>query len=320
MKYSIGVDIGGTSIKVGLVSQDGKVVDRFSYVIKKNISQEQIIEELSFQINDFIDNNKVEIKTIGIGCAGAIDSTKGICEYSNNLNWYDLPITTMMEKITGKRCYIGNDANVAALGEAKYGSGASYNSFILLTLGTGVGGGLFLDGKLYEGVDGKGAEIGHMSIDKFNGRICTCGEKGCFETYASATALINDAKKALELNKDSLMLKMVNGNQNLINAKTVFDAKDQGDPTAIEVVNNYIMYLAEGILNLINIFRPNAILLSGGISNQREKLIQPLKKYIQEKHYGFGTVNNKKIDILIASLGADTGILGAAALAFEHEK
>ena len=317
MNY-LGIDIGGTSVKIAVIKDDGSLLKKTSYYFDYHLKQEEQIISLANFIISFLKENNLDIKSIGIGCPGAINSKEGICEYSNNIPWNNLHIVEIIEKITNKPCYIANDANVAVLGEAKFGSAKEYNNVILLTLGTGVGGGLFLNGQLYEGVDGKGAELGHMSIDPINGRICTCGAKGCLEAYASATALINDAKKEAKNNPNSLINKLTENNIDKIDAKVIFDAAKQNDEVAIRLIEQYVDYLSYGLINYINIFRPEVILLSGGVSNAGNFLIEKINKKLEEAHYGFGSIHNKKIPVLIATLGADTGIFGAASLAMAN--
>lgn len=311
---SLGVDIGGTSIKGASVSEEGQIKARFSLPIIAQETGKETVERLGNKILSFINENKMqnnEIVGLGIGCPGAIDSENGVIDYSNNLKWSDVPIKEILEKITGLKVKITNDANAAALGEAYFGAGKEASSVILLTLGTGVGGGIIINGKVYEGNQGKGAELGHTIIE-INGRPCTCGRKGCLEAYASATALISDTKEIMKKNPDSLMWKLVNYDIDLVNGKTPFTAKLQGDTYANEVINQYINYLGEGILNFCNIFRPEIIVLSGGIAQQGKDLLDPLISHCEKNDYGFkGT---PKVKITTAKLGYDSGIIGSASL------
>jgi glucokinase len=314
MMISLGVDIGGTSIKGASVSEEGQIKARFSLPIIAQETGKETVERLGNKILSFINENKMqnnEIVGLGIGCPGAIDSENGVIDYSNNLKWSDVPIKEILEKITGLKVKITNDANAAALGEAYFGAGKEASSVILLTLGTGVGGGIIINGKVYEGNQGKGAELGHTIIE-INGRPCTCGRKGCLEAYASATALISDTKEIMKKNPDSLMWKLVNYDIDLVNGKTPFTAKLQGDTYANEVINQYINYLGEGILNFCNIFRPEIIVLSGGIAQQGKDLLDPLISHCEKNDYGFkGT---PKVKITTAKLGYDSGIIGSASL------
>lgn len=316
---SIGVDIGGTSIKGASINQQGQIIARFSLPIIDKETSNKAVERLGGKILSFIRENEIqddEIIGIGVGCPGAINSEKGVVDYSNNLKWIDVHLQEILEKETGLKVKITNDANAAALGEAYFGAGKEASSVILLTLGTGVGGGIIINGKVYEGNQGKGAELGHTIIE-INGRPCTCGRKGCLEAYASATALISDTKEIMKKNPDSLMWKLVNCDIDLVNGKTPFTAKLQGDTYANEVINQYINYLGEGILNFCNIFRPEAIVLSGGIAQQGKDLLDPLISYCEKNDYGFkGT---PKVKITTAKLGYDSGIIGSASLFFNNK-
>jgi glucokinase len=314
--YSIGVDIGGTSIKSAFVTEKGDIIWRFTFRVDHAKSQEAIIAQLIDEIQKALGEHHLkaaDIKGIGIGCPGSINSKKGTCDYSNNLHWENLPVVALVEKGTRIACKIANDANAAALGEAIYGVGGKYRDLVLLTLGTGVGSGLYLDGRLYEGNDGKGAELGHTLL-VMNGRPCTCGRKGCLEAYCSVSALNADTKKAMQEHLDSAMWKFVSGQLDSVNGLTAFECAKAGDKIAQEVVDQYLGFLGEGLLNVINAFRPEAIVLGGGLSGQKDALTVPLKKYLEERGYGFGGEHSPKVDILVSSLGNDAGILGAAAL------
>lgn len=310
----IGLDIGGTNIKGAFVTKEGKITHRFGFRVDYSKTQEEIISLIGDSIKSALKEKEIEkeeVGGIGIGCPGSINSKTGICEYSNNLNWFDLPIVAMIEKATGIKAKISNDANVAMLGEAKFGVGKKYHNLVLLTLGTGVGGGLYLNDQLYEGEEGKGAELGHMVIDP-DGKECTCGMKGCFEAYASATALMKMTQEAMKKHKDSKMWEMVKGDITKANGITSFECAKLGDEAAKEVVAKYEDYLAFGIINYCNIFRPQAIILGGGVSSQKEYLTDEIEKRLKEKNYGFKRTPSVKV--LVSNLGNDAGVLGAAAL------
>ena len=312
---AIGIDIGGTSIKGAAITKEGKVLDVFTLDVLKEYTQEMVVNLLIQKVNEYIEEHhfdKKEILGIGCGVPGSIDSVNGVVSYSNNLRWRELPIVRMMEEGTGLPVRITNDANAATFGEAKFGAGKEYKNVIMLTLGTGVGGGIVIDGKLYEGNQGKGAELGH-SVIVLDGLECTCGRKGCLEMYASATALIRETKIAMEKDKKSLMWEEAE-KLGKVDGRVAFNAEKREDKTAHEVVENYIKCLSEGILNFANIFRPEAIVLSGGIANEREYLNNRLLAYCKEQHYGYeGTPG---FDIITAKLGYDSGKIGAAALFF----
>ena len=313
---AIGIDIGGTSIKGAAVKDNGEVLDIFSLPVNKDDSADITLSNLVKVINDYNKEhgyNKDNVLGIGCGVPGVSDTKAGVVTYSNNLQWYEVPIVRILEEGTGLPVKITNDANAAALGEAKYGAGREFKNIIMVTLGTGVGGGIVINGKLYEGNLGKGAELGHMVV-VVDGRECTCGRKGCLEAYASATGLIYDTKQVMKEHRDSKMWEIV---QQLgkLDARVPFEAARMGDEYGEMLVNNYVKYLGEGLMNYFNIFRPEAVVLSGGIANEREYLNSRLRAYCKAHYYGFrGTPDVK---ILTSELGYNSGKIGAAALFFE---
>jgi glucokinase len=311
----LGIDIGGTSIKCGFVNEAGSILKRFALPIFPHEHQEDTIKRLSVAVKEGIQSFSFgPIQGIGIGCPGTIDSFCGVCTYSNNLKWSNLPICELMNQETGLSCKMANDANAQMLGEARFGIAKNYSNLVLLTLGTGVGGGLYLNHHLYEGNEGKGAELGHMVI-KAHGRACTCGRRGCLEAYCSATALIRDTKQAMNKTPGSVMWKYVKDHSGKVDGMAAFECAKMGDKAAQKVIDSYIGYLGEGILNFINIFRPDAIVFSGGLSAQKEALLTPLRKYLEKWKYGFGGANAPKAELLVSNLGNDAGIIGAASLA-----
>ena len=313
---SIGIDIGGTSIKGAAVNNKGKVFDKFVLPIEELGNQDATIEALIHIVKDYLANNKFEeeIVGIGLGIPGSIDSKNGICSYSNNLKWENLHIVEKFNEQIDLPVKITNDANAAALGECFFGAGRTAKDMVMITLGTGVGSGIICNGQIYEGLNGKGAEIGHSSLIYDTGLLCTCGRRGCFEMYASATALIRQTKEAMELDKNSLLWKEAE-KEGKVNGKVPFNAAKNGDATAIKVIDKYIEYLSEGLLNVCNIFRPEIIVLSGGIANQGDYLIDRVKAYCEK--YDFGYPNSPRTEIKIAEIGYDSGIIGAASLFFK---
>lgn len=311
---AIGIDIGGMSIKGAAVDSNGRVYEKFSMPFVKGEPGEITIRKLAEIVKEYIAANGLENKIagIGIGSPGTLDVKNGIVNYANNLGWEDLHVADLFREVLPYPVRLTNDANAASLGEAKYGAGKSYETVIMLTLGTGVGGGIIINGKLFEGNEGKGAELGH-SVIVVDGEPCTCGRKGCLETYASATALIRETKKAMQLNKRSLLWKVC-PDIDLVGGKVPFDAAKQGDAVAIKVLDNYIKYLGEGILNFCNIFRPNVIVLSGGIANAGDYLFDRVNKYIKDRNYGYKMT--PEVKVVPAELGYDSGKIGAAALFF----
>lgn len=311
---AIGIDIGGMSIKVGLVDELGQVRLNFVMPINREMKGETIIDQLIQEINGFIVKNNIDpasIKGIGVGCPGIINSKDGVISYSANLKFIEYPLAKVLESGTGFPVKVTNDANAATLGEARFGCGKKYRDVIMITIGTGIGGGIVVDGKLIEGHEGKGAELGHISLIQ-NGELCGCGRKGCFEAYASATALIRQTKDAMKKNPDTILWKYVDGNITKVDGKMPFDAAKANDPVGVEIVDKYISYLGDGLLNYMNIFRPEIIVLSGGVSKQGSYLIDRLIQYAEAHNYGYP--HSPKVEIKCAELGYESGIVGAACL------
>lgn len=309
--YYLGVDLGGTNIVAGIIDSNGKIVKKITRPTiatrKIELIFDDIISMSKELINEFNLTNE-NFKGIGIGVPGEVDTKKGIINYSNNIPIKNFNAKEYLEKELDFPIAFANDADCAALGELTSGAAKGCEDIIILTLGTGVGGGIIINGKIYSGYYPGGAELGHQTII-YNGTECTCGNKGCLEAYASATALIRDAK-ITAINNPSSILNTIVENKNLENmtAKTVFDAAEKEDIFAKKLIENYIEYLSIGVANLINIFKPQMILLGGGISKQGEKLINPLIKQTSKKV--FGSSMPTKIDV--ATLGNDAGLIGAA--------
>lgn len=312
MKKYIGVDIGGMSVKYGLVNENGNILAKRT--VKTEGTADSVIDTLGKALVAFLEENglkKEEIEGVGIGCPGAITAATGTVEYSNNLGWKNVKLTDGLKKYLDTEYKVSNDANVAALGEATFGAAKEFSDVIMLTLGTGVGGGIVLGNKLYEGNESKGAELGHAVL-VLGGEECTCGRKGCIEAYCSASALIRDTKRAMLRDTDSKMWDYANNDIHNVNGRTAFAMARENDSAAVQVVNDYIMYLSESIMNYCNIFRPQAVVLGGGISGEGKYLIDRVAQYCKERHYGYqGT---PEVKILAATLGNDAGIIGAAAL------
>ena len=310
-KYRIGIDLGGTFIKGGIVDSEGNLlvynktpteVEKGENCITDNIATlcKTLIKQADLPLNAVVG--------VGMGVPGMIDSQKGVVIFSGNLHFTNYPIATALEARINLPVKIGNDANVATLGEMKFGSGKAYKNAVLLTLGTGVGGGVVINGKLLEGNRSAGAELGHLVIVS-NGEKCTCGRKGCLEAYASASALIRDTKRAMNRDKTSKMWEI--GSIENVTGKTAFDYMTK-DASAKAVVENYIKKLGEGITDFANVFRPEAILLGGGVCAEGDKLVKPLQAFL-DKHI-FAGEKGPRVKILQATLGNLAGILGAGAL------
>ncbi|MDE7108153.1 MAG: ROK family glucokinase [Clostridiales bacterium] len=314
--YCVGVDIGGMSVKVGVVDQNGKILKKDKVVTDVAGGPHKIINDISMLIKSLVDINDRDFLGVGIGCPGAINSARGTVDRAFNLNWHHVALVDELARTINRHIKVSNDANVAALGETMFGVGRTYTDTIFLTLGTGVGGGIVLNGKLYEGNESKGAEMGHMVL-VVDGEPCSCGRRGCMEAYCSATALIRETKKAMLADKNSAMWKF-SPNLDDVNGKTAFECSKQGDKAANDVVNYFVKYLGEGMLNFANIFRPQAIILGGGVCAQGDYLIYKLKDYCKDRNYGFA--DTPRFDILTAQLGNDAGIIGAAGLIYADVK
>lgn len=295
----IGIDIGGTTTKIGLVDIHQKLIA--SAVMDTNAKRpaEEVIGEIATRTLDLLEDRGIAMDQCigaGIGVPGTIDPKRGIVKYSNNIQWENVELTKIMGAYLPIPIRIANDADCAALGEAVAGAGKECQDVIMLTLGTGVGGGIILDGKIYEGKGLGGSELGHMVIVE-NGEACTCGRKGCLEAYASATALMREAKRAT--GED-------------LKPKEIFEGARAGDPKLQQLVQNYIGKLGTGIVNIVNIFRPQLVILGGGISAQEEDLLPPLREMM--KTGCFGGEKGELPEIERAALGNETGMIGAASL------
>lgn len=314
--YRLGIDLGGTNIVAGVVDKDYNIVAKASCKTSVPRPESDICDSMAKVAKKAFEKAKIkeeDIDSIGIGVPGAVNPETGIIEYSANLFFHNWEVVKMMEERLNAKVRIENDANAAALGEYLAGSAKGANNAVAITLGTGVGGGIIIDGKIYSGSNYAGAELGHMVIVK-GGKECACGRNGCWETYASATGLINLTKQKILTEKPefSYMLKQCNGDITNVSGRTAFDAMREGDPLAKQVVEEYISYLATGIVNIINIFQPDVLCIGGGISNEGETLLVPLRAIVEHERYT--KHNDKQTQICKCSLGNDAGIIGAAYL------
>jgi len=312
--YYVGVDLGGTNIAVGLVGKDGKIIYKDSVPTNAQRPYTEIIKDMAQLVLEVIKGAGVsidEVEKIGIGSPGTPNCKDGILVFSGNLNFRNVPIKEEMQKYINLPVYLDNDANCAALAEGVAGSAKDTKHSVTITLGTGIGGGIIIDGKIYSGFNFAGAEIGHMVMN-CEGEQCTCGRKGCWETYASATALIRQTAKAAEENPNSMINELIEGDFSKINAKTAFDAARQGDEIGKKVVEQYIKYIAEGLINVINIFMPEVVVIGGGVCKEGEYLLKPLRELVYK-----GVFSREEIpqtQIKTALMGNDAGIIGAAML------
>ncbi len=311
--YNIGIDLGGTNIKVGVVDENYNIVGKSN--IKTNLPRpsEEIAESIAEGVRLACADAGIsasDVNSIGIGTPGVANRNTGVVLYSCNLGFNNFELGKVLGEKLGTQVFVENDANAAAFGEVVNGAGKGYKNVVVVTLGTGVGGGIIIDGKIYTGFNFCGGELGHTVIE-YNGRQCGCGRKGCFEAYSSATALINMTKEAMEANPDSEMWKIAGSLEN-VDGKTAFDGMRAGDKAAVGVVDMYINYLGCGLVNIVNTFQPELLLIGGGICKEGENLTKPLNEYIERESYCIDPNRSTKLDI--AKLGNDAGIIGAAYL------
>jgi len=304
----IGIDLGGTNIAGGLVSDDGKLIYKTSTPTICDKGEEGLLLEILRVVNSLLEHEKAEnVTSIGIGVPGHVDEKEGLVVICNNIPFVNTPLAAFITEKTGLPCYLGNDANAAALAEVRAGCAKAYNDAVMITLGTGVGAGIIFGKRIFAGCNGAAGEIGHISLFP-DGLSCNCGRRGCFELYASATALKNQTREAMKNNPSSALWRIAK-TLDEVSGKTAFDAMREGDRVGCDVVSQYIRYLSIGVLDIINILFPEAIIFGGGISKEGENLLAPLREIIDRECY---STYGKKPTLLIAELGNDAGIIGAS--------
>ena len=317
--YYLGIDLGGTNIAAGIVDENSKILIKGSVPTLSNRDGRLIIKDMAELCKRLINDMGITVDDIeyaGIATPGTANSETGIVEYANNLPFVNFPIADLLKEYLGvKRVYIENDANAAAKAEAVAGAAKGAKYSVMITLGTGLGGGIVIDGKVYSGFNHAGGELGHVVIQK-DGKQCSCGRKGCWEAYSSATGLVNMTKERLiearEKGVKSLIDEMIGGDLNKVNARVAFAAMKQGDELGAKIVDEYISYLASGVATMINIFQPNVLSIGGGVCNEKDYLLVPLKEKVFAETYSKDP--SKQTQIKIAELGNDAGIVGAASL------
>lgn len=308
----IGIDLGGTNIAAGLVDTAGRILYSASIPTLKERHWSEIVKDMALLAQRIVTesgHSMEEIEAVGIGCPGSIDQRNGVVVYSNNIVMHNVPMAQEFRKHLDLPVFLENDANAAAMGEFTT-CGKGVDSFVFMTLGTGVGGGIILDGKVWSGFNGAGAEIGHQSL-VYGGKPCTCGRRGCLEAYASVTALIEQTKEAMAAHPESTMHAWVAENGK-VTGRTAFTCAAAGDPVAIRVRDQYIEYVAEGICSIVNVLQPQVLSIGGGISREGDTLLEPIKAYFATNDYN---KHMKKTEIRIAKLFGDAGIVGAAKVA-----
>ena len=311
--YYIGLDVGGTTFKAGVVTEDGRIVHKDAMPTGIERPYQEIIADMAALCKKVAADAGIEmseIKSIGVGVPGLFDNKTGMIPFCTNLGWHDIPFVAEMKKHLDTPVYGDNDATVAGLAESVAGVSAGIKDSVFLTLGTGVGGGIVINGRPYSGAHGIGSEIGHMIL-QLDGEPCTCGNHGCFERYASATAIIREARKAVAEHPESAIMAKCGGDPEKINAKIVIDSAKEGDPTAKAVFDGYVKGLANGIVSIIHLLDPEVILLGGGVSMAGEFLLDAVRAAVKPLVM-FKTMPFARIEL--ASLGADAGIIGAAML------
>ncbi|MGD0779201.1 MAG: ROK family protein [Dehalococcoidales bacterium] len=317
----IAVDIGGTKIITALFSADGKMRAKD---IRSTLAEEgvdSVVERFCDAIKELLKANNIsmsQLSAISIACAGGIDTGKGIVVTpSPHLpGWAGLPFAKIVKEKTGVATYIINDASAAALGEQRYGVGKGTNNLVLLTLGTGIGGGIIINGKLYLGARGGAGELGHTTVEA-HGTQCGCGNTGCLEMYASGTAVARDAIERIRRGDKSSLIKMAAGNIDKITAEMVGEAAQNGDKLAQDVIAQSAYYLGVGLVNIVNIFNPEMVVIGGGMAALGEMIIAPGRKMVAERAF---SINAQSVRIVIGRLGNEAGVYGAAAFAFETRR
>lgn len=308
MKYCFGVDIGGTTVKIGLFKTDGELVDKWEIKTRTENKGEAILPDIAESLKKKMEEKGIEasqMSGIGIGVPAPVDDN-GVVQNTANLGWGYKEVNREMEELTGLKVAAGNDANVAALGEMWLGAGKGQKNMIMVTLGTGVGGGVIVNGHPLVGAHGAGGEIGHLCVNYEETEHCGCGKTGCLEQYASATGIARLAKKRLAADDAASSLR----DKEEISAKTVFDALKDGDKVAEEIVEEFGVYLGHAMANLAAVVDPSVIVIGGGVSKAGEILLDYVEKNFQEKAF----FANKNTEFVLATLGNDAGICGAAKL------
>ena len=310
--HYLGIDLGGTNVAAAVVDREGTILGKVSLPTPRT-GAEAVADQMAAAARAAAEKAGVsleQVESVGIGSPGTIEPEQGLIRFWSNLNFVDVPLGRLMEARLHKKIYLENDANAAALGEYAAGAGKGSQSMVAITLGTGVGGGAVLNGKLYTGFNYAGMEVGHFVIE-YGGRLCTCGRKGCFEAYCSATALIKRTREVMEEHPDSKLWELA-GTLEAVNGRTPFDAAALGDAAAGMVIDEYVDYLGCGVASLVNIFQPEVFCIGGGPSAQGETLMAPVRYILNREDYARNSVHRTRL--VQAALGNDAGIIGAALL------
>ncbi len=312
--YRIGIDLGARNIVAGVVDEKNRILGKGYAKLMGSEEAGKIVDFMKQAINASIKNANVsldDVELIGVATPGSVDRANGVVEYASNLAFDNYPLRQVLQDEYNKKVFIENDANCAALGEAIAGAGNGVDQFVFVTIGNGIGAGIVMNGKLVRGCNDAAGEIGHMVI-KLGGERCGCGRRGCWEAYASTKALIEQTKDAMSKNFNTLMWDMVDGDMKRVESFTAFEAMQDGDIVARTVVNQYIHYIAVGVVNVINIFQPKILCIGGSIGTEGESLLYPIRHYVNNEHY---SINAKiQTQICAAVLGEEAALIGASLL------
>ncbi len=318
MKHYLGIDLGGTNVAFGIVDEHYRIIAKKSIPTAAQRPFPQLVADIATTAQRFVQEMNISnLCSVGMGVPGTIDPITGTVLFANNLGWVNVDVCAQFRKHWDIPLHIANDATCALLGEARAGGGVGHSDFMMITLGTGVGGGILVGGHVYLGGNGLGCELGH-TLFIYNGLPCSCGRHGCLEQYISVSALRHQTRAAMEQHPQSIMHQIVERHMDRISGKTAFVAQKQGDPAAIQVVNTYISYLAAAIISLFTAYRSPLIMIGGGISNEGENLFAPVRSIVDE------TIRSTDFmeppTITKATLGGDAGIIGAALLGINTEQ
>lgn len=315
MGYCFGADVGGTTVKLGLFTEGGEILDKWEIVTRTENEGETILPDIAKALKDKIQEKAIrsrDVIGVGMGIPAPVNS-EGIVRQTANLGWGYKEVKRELQELTGWQVVVGNDANVAALGEMWKGAGHGEKNMVMVTLGTGVGGGAIIEGRPLTGANGAGGEIGHICVNYSEEKCCGCGKKGCLEQYASATGIARLARERLNADESATILRDYELDK--VDAKAVFDALKAGDQVAEEIVEQFGLYLAKGLADVAVVLDPNLFVIGGGVSKAGEILLTYVKKYYQKLAF----FANKETKFTIASLGNDAGICGAAKLLLDSQ-
>ncbi len=314
----LAVDLGGTKILTAIISDNGEMLAREYLLTRADKGPESVTDRLLSAIEHILSQGNIGssgVGSISIASAGAIDVEKGVITLSPNLPaWRDIPLRDIVKEKLGIDTFVLNDASAAALGEHRFGAGKGVNNLVFVTVSTGIGGGIIIDGRLYSGTSGCAGEIGHMTVD-VNGPRCNCGNVGCWETLASGGAIAREAKRRISQGEQSSLTEMVKGGTENITAEKVSLAARAGDTLALDVITRAAGYFGVGIVNLVNIFNPEMVIVGGGVAKMGDILLEPARQMVRERAYQLAS---DAVRIVPARLGDDSGVFGAAVFAFEQ--